>query len=65
MKVEVRHRKFYRTRSTFISHALQSDVHPIDVAAFVGDSVAVIYRYYSIVLRDRTIYPNFFGKCDR
>ena len=60
VKVEVRHRKFYRTRSTFISYALQLGIHQIEVAAFVGDSVAVIYRYYSGCIKGSNNIPKLF-----
>jgi integrase len=60
VKVEVRHRKFYRTRSTFISHALQSGIHPIEVAAFVGDNVAAIYRYYAGSITELNNIPMLF-----
>lgn len=40
------HRKFYNTRSTFISHALASGASPAKVAEIVGDRVETIYRHY-------------------
>ena len=42
----VKHRKFYNTRSTYISHALVNDASPAKVAEIVGDRVETIYRYY-------------------
>lgn len=60
LAADVRHRKFYRTRSTFISHALQSGVHPIEVAAFVSDNVATIYRYYASSIKELNNIPQLF-----
>lgn len=42
----VPHRKFYNTRSTFISHALANGASPAKVAEIVGDKVETIYRNY-------------------
>ena len=56
----VNHRKFYRTRSTFISHALQSGMHYVDVADFVGDSPETIYKYYVGSIQDKNRAPDLF-----
>ena len=59
-KLGIKHRKFYMTRSTFISHALMSGMKPIDVANYVGDDVATIYKHYAGYIPGLDVAPELF-----
>lgn len=43
----VRYRSPYNTRHTFISHALQKGLSPLQVAAIAGNSPEIIYKHYA------------------
>lgn len=43
----VRYRVAYNTRHTFISHALQKGLSPLQVAEIVGNSPEIIYEHYA------------------
>lgn len=55
----IRHRRFYCTRHTFISHALEGGVQPIIIAKLVGNSPQIIYRHYANLI-DRPDIPSLY-----
>jgi integrase len=46
------YRRPYTTRKTLISHALANGKSPVEVAAFTGHSVKILYQYYADSLGD-------------
>ncbi|MCP6759853.1 MAG: tyrosine-type recombinase/integrase [Fischerella sp. CENA71] len=46
----VPYRRFYLCRHTFVSHALQSGMKPVEVATITGHSVDVLYKNYAGVI---------------
>lgn len=50
VKANVPHRKWYNTRHTFISHALDQGINPATVARITGHSVATMYASYAGVI---------------
>lgn len=56
----IEYRKFYYTRSTFISHALKAGMHPVEVANYVGDSVDTIYKHYAAYIGGSNEPPILF-----
>jgi len=45
--LKIRHRDFYSTRHTFVTSMLKAGYHPKEIAEYVGNSPAVIYRSYA------------------
>ena len=56
----IEYRKFYSTRSTFISHALKKGEEPMSVADYVGDNVQTIYKHYAAYIGDSNEFPMLF-----
>jgi integrase len=56
-KLEIRRRKFYATRHTFISWALTSGMNLKALAEYVGTSVAMIEKSYGRYISDRGLAP--------
>jgi len=50
-KLEIRHRKFYATRHTFITEAIKRGDNPLAVAQYCGTSLAMIQADYCGTLR--------------
>lgn len=57
-KLDIRYRKPYQTRHTFITLALKTGMSVQDVAKFCGTSAEMIYRHYAGASRDLTV-PEF------
>ena len=54
------HRKFYNTRHTFTSHALESGMNPVLVAEITGHSdVKTLYTSYAGIVNSRPTLPDF------
>ena len=58
--LRIEYRKFYYTRSTFISHALRAGMHSVEVAYYVGDSVDTIYKHYAAYIGESNEPPVMF-----
>jgi integrase len=58
-KLGIPYRRPYLTRSTFISHALESGMSPISIAALTGHAVRVLYESYVGTVTQPQI-PNLF-----
>jgi integrase len=51
-ELNIRPRKFYQTRHTFITFCINSGVNAADVAKLVGNSAEIIYKHYMGGSRD-------------
>ncbi|MBD2308872.1 site-specific integrase [Chroococcidiopsis sp. FACHB-1243] len=51
-KLGIPYRRPYLTRATFISHALESGMSPVTVAAITGHDVRVLYDFYVGLVKD-------------
>lgn len=53
------YRKPYTTRHTLISHALDTEMNPVNVAQLTGHNVETLYRNYAGVVNSRPRLPEF------
>ena len=53
------YRKPYITRHTLISHALETEMNPVDVAQLTGHNVETLYQNYAGVVNSRPRLPEF------
>ena len=61
--LEIRHRKFYATRHTFITEAIKRGENPLAVAQYCGTSVAMIQADYCGTLSlNRSVLGSEAGK---
>lgn len=59
-KCKISYRRPYTTRHTFISHALESDMSPAEVAAITGHELETLYRHYAGVIKSSPEAPDLF-----
>lgn len=59
-KVGVRYIRPYGTRHTFISHALDSGMNPVEVAAITGHDVKTLYENYAGLIQSHPTTPDLF-----
>ena len=57
--LEIDYRKPYTTRHTLISHALDTEMNPVNVAQLTGHNVETLYRNYAGVINSRPRLPEF------
>ncbi len=55
--LELDYRKPYNTRHTFISHALDKGMNPVEVAQLTGHDVQTLYENYAGVVNSRPRLP--------
>ncbi|MEM9151192.1 MAG: site-specific integrase, partial [Cyanobacteria bacterium P01_F01_bin.3] len=55
----VDYRKPYNTRHTFISHALDMGMNPVEVAQLTGHDVQTLYENYAGSVNSRPRLPEF------
>ncbi|NHC33781.1 tyrosine-type recombinase/integrase [Scytonema millei] len=55
----VDYRRPYNTRHTFVSHALQSGLSPVQVASLTGHSVEILFTHYAGVI-EKPKLPDLF-----
>ncbi|PSB60876.1 site-specific integrase [Chroococcidiopsis cubana CCALA 043] len=55
----VEYRRPYNTRHTFVSHALQSGLSPVQVASLTGHSVEILFTHYAGVI-EKPKLPDLF-----
>ena len=55
----INYRKPYTTRHTLISHALDTEMNPVDVAQLTGHNVETLYQNYAGVVNSRPRLPEF------
>lgn len=53
-------RKPYNTRHTFISHALESGLSPVEVAAITGHNVKTLFEHYAGLIKSHPTTPDLF-----
>jgi integrase len=58
-RVNVPYRKFYSTRHTAISHALENGANPLDVAAQCGHDVKTLFDCYAHVIQRKQVFIEF------
>lgn len=58
-KANVEYRRPYNCRHTFVSHALQSGLSPVQVAAITGHSTEVLFSHYAGVI-EKPELPELF-----
>jgi integrase len=56
----VPYRRYYNTRHTFISHALESGMNPVEVAAITGHDVKTLYQNYAGLIKSHPKTPELF-----
>ena len=57
--LNIEYRKPYITRHTFISHALDKGMNPVEVAALTGHDVQTLYENYAGSVNSRRRLPEF------
>lgn len=55
--VGIKYRKPYNTRHTFISHALDQEMNPVEVAQLTGHDVQTLYENYAGIVNSRPRLP--------
>lgn len=58
-EAEVIYRKLYNTRSSFISHALASGMHPTTVSQITGHGLESLYENYAASIDSHPKLPEF------
>jgi integrase len=56
----VPYRTPYKTRHTFVSHALESGMNPVEVAAITGHDVKTLYKNYAGLIKSHPTTPDLF-----
>jgi integrase len=58
--VGVPYRVPYNTRHTFVSHALEAGMSPVEVAAITGHDVKTLYEHYAGLIKSHPTTPDLF-----
>jgi integrase len=59
-QVEVDYRSPYKTRHTFISHALEKRFHPMKIARMTGHNPQILFKHYASDIDDGLPMPDLF-----
>lgn len=59
-KVEVNYRKPYNTRHTFVSHCIEDNYNPVEIAQQTGHNVRVLFDHYAGSLGSSPKLPEMF-----
>ena len=60
----IEYRKPYNSRATFVSHALDAGMNPVDVAQLTGHNVRTLYEHYAGSIQSSPRIPDLFGDSD-
>jgi len=64
-KCAIPYRKPYICRSTFISHALDAGMNPVDVAELTGHNVRTLYEHYAGSIQSRPKLPELYMETEQ
>jgi integrase len=56
----IEYRKPYTCRATFVSHALDAGINPVDIAELTGHNVRTLYEHYAGSIRSRPKLPELY-----
>ncbi|NEP58443.1 MAG: tyrosine-type recombinase/integrase [Symploca sp. SIO2G7] len=59
-QLNIEYRKPYACRATFVSHALDAGMNPVDVAELTGHNVRTLYEHYAGSIQSRPKLPELY-----